>query len=166
MILSRKKILDDFEHEWAKIWNTFLVDIAAGSGLRPVTVQHFTQSKKIVYLFPKNDLVSGGVTISRVVEVACAKFGSFVIDPNVRCRAETTPVNEQFFLLQLQHHSDKTQRVFISSSHFSSLYLTYGSDQKSYHLNCILLCVANVLYTMVCCAQLQYPEQASVVAIL
>jgi hypothetical protein len=102
IILSCKKILHDFEHEWAKVWNNFLVDIAAGSVLRPVTVERFTESKNIIYLFPKNDPVSGHATVSQVVEAVCGRFRSFVIDSNdsnAGSGDETLGVTERDFFI-------------------------------------------------------------------
>jgi hypothetical protein len=75
------------------------VNIAAGSGLRPVTIVHFTEPKNIIYLYPKNDSVSGEVTISHVVEIVSERFKSLVINSDIEVCSETTLINERDFII-------------------------------------------------------------------
>ncbi|KAH3953687.1 hypothetical protein HBH53_027980 [Parastagonospora nodorum] len=55
IILSCKKSRNDFEHEWAKVFNNFVSRTLGGSDLRAMPVKLFHNAHHVLYLVP-NDL--------------------------------------------------------------------------------------------------------------
>jgi hypothetical protein len=50
-VLFCKELHNGFEHEWAKLWNTYRTGIAAESNLRFVVVENFIETKNLVSIF-------------------------------------------------------------------------------------------------------------------
>lgn len=54
IILSCKKIKNHFEHEWAKVFNTFVSEFLEGSGLRFMPVKTLCDAQHMRYIVPCN----------------------------------------------------------------------------------------------------------------